>query len=158
MGIRDGARNPEKVVYDKDDGEIVFPKTGRVAPAHFPYLQPAHLTDGEGRRQLLAEWLTSKNNPYFAKAIVNRVWSYFFARGIIDPVDDIRSSNPPINPELLTALTKDFIDHHFDLQYLIRTIVDSRTYQLSSLTNEWNVASLNSSDTDWRTENWEATP
>ena len=139
VGIRDGARSLEKVVYDKDDGEIVFPKTGRVAPAHFPYLQPAHLTDGEGRRQLLAEWLTSKNNPYFAKAIVNRVWSYFFARGIIDPVDDIRSSNPPINPELLTALTKDFIDHHFDLQYLIRTIVDSRTYQLSSLTNEWNV-------------------
>ncbi len=138
VGIRDGARSLEKVVYDKDEGEIVFPKTGRVAPAHFPYLQPAHLTDGEGRRQLLAEWLTSKNNPYFAKAIVNRVWSYFFARGIIDPVDDIRSSNPPINPELLTALTKDFIDHHFDLQYLIRTIVDSRTYQLSSLTNEWN--------------------
>ncbi len=138
VGIRDGARSLEKVVYDKDEGEIVFPKTGRVAPAHFPYLQPAHLTDGEGRRQLLAEWLTSKNNPYFAKAIVNRVWSYFFARGIIDPVDDIRSSNPPINPELLTALTKDFIDHHFDLQYLIHTIVDSRTYQLSSLTNEWN--------------------
>ena len=138
VGIRDGARSLEKVVYDKDDGEIVFPKTGRVAPAHFPYLQPAHLTDGEGRRQLLAEWLTSKNNPYFAKAIVNRVWSYFFARGIIDPVDDIRSSNPPINPELLAALTKDFIDHHFDLQHLIRTIVDSRTYQLSSHTNEWN--------------------
>ncbi|PYV24561.1 MAG: hypothetical protein DMG27_12565 [Acidobacteria bacterium] len=138
VGIRDGARSLEKVVYDKDDGEIVFPKTGRVAPAHFPYLQPAHLTDGEGRRQLLAEWLTSKNNPYFAKAIVNRVWSYFFARGIIDPVDDIRSSNPPINPELLAALTKDFSDHHFDLQHLIRTIVDSRTYQLSSHTNEWN--------------------
>jgi hypothetical protein len=138
VGIRDGARNLEKVVYDKDDGEIVFPKTGRVAPAHFPYLQPAHLTQGEQRRQLLAEWLTSKNNPYFAKAIVNRVWSYFFARGIIDPVDDIRSSNPPINPELLTALTNDFINHHFDLQYLIRTIVASRTYQLSSLANEWN--------------------
>jgi hypothetical protein len=138
VGIRDGARSVEKVVYDTDDGEITFPKTGRVAPAHFPYLQPAHLSTDEGRRQLLAEWLTSKNNPYFAKAIVNRVWSYFFARGIIDPVDDIRSSNPPINPELLNALTKDFIDHHFDLRYLMRTIVGSRTYQLSARTNEWN--------------------
>ncbi len=138
VGVRDGSRNLEKVVYDKSDGEIVFPKTGRVATTHFPYMQPDHLATDEGRRQLLAEWLTSKNNPYFAKAIVNRVWSYFFSRGIIDPVDDIRSSNPPINPELLTALTKDFIDHHFDLKYLMRTIVSSRTYQLSSRTNDWN--------------------
>jgi len=138
VGVREGARNLEKVVYDKSDGEMVFPKTGRVAPAQFPYLQPAHLATDEGRRQLLAEWLTSKNNPYFAKAIVNRVWSYFFSRGVIDPVDDIRSSNPPINPELLTALTNDFIDHHFDLRYLMRTIVNSRTYQLSSRTNDWN--------------------
>jgi hypothetical protein len=139
VGVRDGARNLEKVVYDKSDGEIIFPKTGRVAPTHFPYLQPDHLTTDEVRRQVLAEWLTSRNNPYFAKAIVNRMWSYFFSRGIIDPVDDIRSSNPPINPELLTALTNDFIDHHFDLKYLVRTIVNSRTYQLSSRTNEWNV-------------------
>jgi hypothetical protein len=139
VGVRDGSRNLEKVVYDKNDGEIVFPKTGRVAPTHFPYLQPDHLSTDEGRRQLLAEWLTSKNNPYFARAIVNRVWSYFFSRGIIDPVDDIRSSNPPINPELLTALTNDFIDHRFDSKYLIRTIVSSRTYQISSTTNEWNV-------------------
>jgi hypothetical protein len=139
VGVRDGSRNLEKVVYDKSDGEIVFPKTGRVAPTNFPYLQPDHLSTDEGRRQLLAEWLTSKNNPYFAKAIVNRVWSYFFSRGIIDPVDYIRSSNPPINPELLTALTNDFIDHHFDLKYLIRTIVSSRSYQIPSTTNDWKV-------------------
>jgi hypothetical protein len=139
VGVRPGQRNLEKVVYDKGDGEMIFPKTGHVAPMHFPYMQPDHLATTEGRRQLLAEWLTSRNNPYFAKAIVNRVWSYFFSRGIIDPVDDIRSSNPPINPELLTALTNDFIDHHFDLRYLMRTIVSSRTYQISSRTNEWNV-------------------
>jgi uncharacterized protein DUF1549/uncharacterized protein DUF1553 len=138
VGIREGARSLEKVVYDKNDGEITFPKTGRVAPAHFPYLEPAHLTTDEARRRLLAEWLTSKDNPYFAKACVNRMWSYFFPRGIIDPVDDIRSSNPPINPELLAALTKDFISHNFDLRYLLRTIVNSRTYQLSTRTNKWN--------------------
>ena len=138
VGIRDGARSLEKVVYDKNDGEITFPKTGRVALAHFPYLQPAHLTTDEARRRLLAEWLTSKDNPYFAKACVNRMWSYFFSRGIIDPVDDIRSSNPPINPELLAALTKDLISHNFDLRYLLRMIVNSRTYQLSTRTNNWN--------------------
>jgi len=105
---------------------------------HFPYLQPDHFATDEGRRQLLAEWLTSKNNPYFAKAIRQpRVELLLFARNH-RPVDDIRSSNPPINPELLTALTNDFIDHHFDLRYLMRTIVESRTYQLSGRTNEWN--------------------
>ena len=66
------------------------------------------------------------------------MWSYFFSRGIIDPVDDIRSSNPPINPELLAALTKDLISHNFDLRYLLRMIVNSRTYQLSTRTNNWN--------------------
>ena len=68
----------------------------------------------------LAEWVTSKDNPFFAKSTVNRVWSYFFGRGIIDPVDDIRASNPPSNPALLDALTKDFIDHNFDLRQLMR--------------------------------------
>ncbi len=138
VAVRPGPRSLERVVYDKDEGEIIFPKTGRVAPARFPYMQPDHQPANETRRQLLAAWVTSKNNPYFAKAIVNRMWSYFFSRGIIDPVDDIRSSNPPINPELLASLTQDFINHHFDLQYLMRTIVNSRTYQLSGATNEWN--------------------
>jgi hypothetical protein len=66
------------------------------------------------------------------------VWSYFLGRGIIDPVDDIRASNPPSNPALLDALAKEFIDHNFDLRYLMRTIANSRTYQASVSTNEWN--------------------
>ena len=70
--------------------------------------------------------------------MANRVWSYFFGRGIIEPVDDIRASNPAANPPLLDALTKDFVDHHFDLRHLIRTMVNSRTYQLSFHANEWN--------------------
>ncbi len=138
VGIKSGVRNLEKVVYDNSEGEIKFPKTGAVAPPHFPYGQPANVSTVEGRRQLLAEWLTSKDNPYFAKAIANRTWSYFLARGVIDPVDDIRSSNPPVNPQLLAALTNDVIKHNFDLRYLMRTIVNSRTYQLSTRTNEWN--------------------
>jgi hypothetical protein len=138
VGVEAGSRNLEKVVYDKNEGEIVFPKTGRPAPPRFPYGQVLNVSTNEGRRQLLAAWLTSKDNPYFSKAIVNRMWSYFFGRGIIDPVDDIRSSNPPINPELLDALTQDFIKHNFDMRYLMHTIVNSRTYQLSTRTNEWN--------------------
>ena len=70
--------------------------------------------------------------------MANRVWSYFLGRGIIDPVDDIRASNPPVNEALLDALTKDFMDHDFDLRHLMRTIVNSRAYQASIATNEWN--------------------
>jgi hypothetical protein len=70
--------------------------------------------------------------------MANRLWSYFFGRGIIEPVDDIRSGNPPSNPELLTGLTDDFVKHKFDLKYLMRTICRSRTYQLSIRTNKWN--------------------
>jgi hypothetical protein len=92
------------------------------------------------RREAYAKWLTSPDNPFFARSLVNRFWSYFFHRGIIDPVDDIRTTNPPINPELLDALTKDFIAHKFDARHLMRTIVSSRTYQRSSVPNETNAA------------------
>ena len=92
----------------------------------------------DDRRIELAQWLTSKDNPYFAKSLVNRYWSYFLGRGIIDPVDDIRAGNPPSNAELLDALTADFIDHGFDLKHLIRTITASHTYQRSYRTNAWN--------------------
>jgi hypothetical protein len=80
-------------------------------------------------RMHLAEWITS--HPFFAEAAVNRMWSYFFGRGIVEPVDDFRSTNPPTHPELLKPLAQDFRDHHFDLKYLMRTIVQSRTYQTS---------------------------
>src|SRR5205807_50561 len=90
------------------------------------------------RREMLAGWLTSADNPFFARSMANRLWSYFLGRGIIDPVDDIRSSNPPSNPELLDALTADFVKSGFDLRHLMRTIVQSRVYQLSLATNRWN--------------------
>jgi hypothetical protein len=92
------------------------------------------------RREAYAKWLTSPDNPFFARSLVNRFWSYFFHRGIIDPVDDIRTTNPPINPELLEALTKDFVAHKFDVRHLMRTIVSSRTYQRGSVPNETNAA------------------
>src|SRR5262249_41048662 len=77
-------------------------------------------------------------NPFFAHAIANRYWAHFFSRGIVDPPDDMRVTNPPSNPELLDALAKDFVEHQYSLKHLIRTICKSRTYQLSAVPNEFN--------------------
>ena len=93
-------------------------------------------TARENPRKALADWMV--RHPYFAEAAVNRIWSYFFGRGIVDPVDDFRSTNPATHPELLARLAQDFRDHNHDLRYLIRTIVSSRTYQLSGVPNETN--------------------
>ena len=90
------------------------------------------------RREQLARWITSKDNQYFAKSYVNRLWSYLFGRGIIEPIDDIRAGNPPTNPELLDRLTSEFIASGFDMQHMLRTICKSRTYQPSIVTNKWN--------------------
>ena len=90
----------------------------------------------------MVDWLTSKDNPYFARSAANRFWSYFFGRGIIDPVDDIRAGNPPSNPELLAALTDEFIKSGFDLRHLMQTICESRAYQLSIVPNRWNADDL----------------
>ena len=87
-------------------------------------------------RKELARWMTS--HPYFAEAAVNRIWGDFFARGIVDPVDDFRSTNPPTHPELLAALAADFRDHGYNLRRLMKTIVSSRTYQLSHEPNATN--------------------
>jgi len=83
-------------------------------------------------RFYFAKWLTSPDNPYFARNIVNRVWRNFMGRGLIEPVDDLRDTNPATNDELLNALVKDFVAHNFDVDYLIRTIMQSATYQASS--------------------------
>jgi hypothetical protein len=91
--------------------------------------------DGNPRKEL-AKWMTS--HPYFAEAAVNRIWGHFFARGIVDPVDDFRSTNPASHPELLAALAADFRKHDHDLRQLMKTIVSSRTYQLSHRPNATN--------------------
>ena len=142
-GLRPGYEVGEEIVYNlRDDYEMKHPKDGRVMKPNFivpaSYGTSGPIPTGAKRRLALAEWVTAKDNPFFAKSTVNRFWSYFLGRGIIDPVDDIRASNPPANPALLDALTKDFIDHNFDLRYLLKTITNSRTYQASMVTNEWN--------------------
>src|SRR5205823_11353982 len=86
----------------------------------------------------LAEWVASPSNPFFARAQVNRVWFHLMGRGIVDPVDDFRATNPPSHPDLLEALAADFVSHRLDLRYLIRLIMDSRAYQLSATPNHSN--------------------
>lgn len=86
----------------------------------------------------LADWMGSKSNPFFAKALVNRYWKHFFKRGLVEPEDDIRDTNPATNPELLDALTKHFVDSQFDLKAVVRVITQSHVYQLSAMPNEHN--------------------
>jgi hypothetical protein len=99
---------------------------------------PLEIAPDEDPRLRLAEWMREKTNPFFAKALVNRYWKHFFRRGLVDPEDDIRDTNPPTNPELLDALAAKFVQSGYDLKELIRTITQSTTYQLSSVPNEYN--------------------
>ncbi|HXT58544.1 MAG TPA: DUF1549 and DUF1553 domain-containing protein, partial [Pirellulales bacterium] len=127
-----------EVVYDQPGGEVNHVRTGQVAPPKFPYEHAGQVPAEASRREQLARWIASKDNPYFAKSYVNRVWGYLLGAGIIEPLDDIRAGNPPTNPELLDRLTQDFISSGFDVQNLFRTICKSRVYQHSLTTNEWN--------------------
>jgi hypothetical protein len=93
-------------------------------------------------REVLADWLASPSNPYFSRVIVNRTWAELMGRGIVEPVDDLRATNPPSNGPLLDALADDFVAHGFDLKHLIRTIMTSAVYERSSEPDERNVADI----------------
>lgn len=134
----EGAKPLVEVIYDKKSGDVTHDRTGVVTAPHFPYTHDDVAPDGLSRRAQLAHWITSPENQYFAKSYANRLWGYLFGIGIIEPIDDIRAGNPPTNPELLDALTRDFIEHDFDVQHMLRTICKSRVYQHSMKTNRWN--------------------
>ena len=140
VGQKNGDKAGEMVIYAKASGDINHPRLLRP-------LQPTPL-DGkaialdapEDRRLHFARWLTSKDNDYFVRNIVNRVWGNYFGRGLVHPVDDVRATNPASNEELFDAVCKDFIAHGFDVKHLMRTIMNSATYQLSSDPNATNGA------------------
>jgi hypothetical protein len=125
-------------IFDSGSGEVIHGGTGKTAEPDFPYDHADTPGDERSRREQVAYWITSKENQYFAKSYVNRLWGYLFGRGIIEPIDDIRAGNPPTNPELLDRLTREFIDSGFDIQHILRLICKSRTYQLSIAANPWN--------------------
>jgi len=117
--------------------ELLHPRTkAAVRPALLDNNATISITPQGNPRKELARWMTS--HPYFAEAAVNRIWGHFFARGIVDPVDDFRSTNPPTHPELLAALAEDFRSHSYNIRHLMKTIVSSRTYQLSQRSNATN--------------------
>jgi hypothetical protein len=125
-------------IFDVAAGEVLDGGTGKPATPGFPYQHADLAPNTTSRREQLAKWVTSKENQYFAKSYVNRLWGYLFGRGIIEPIDDIRAGNPAANPELLERLTQDFLASGFDMQHMLRTICKSRAYQLSIATNKWN--------------------
>ncbi len=120
----------ETVVFLRETGEATHPRRGGVVRPH-PLDGPV-MDDPFDRRRKLAEWLTAKDNPFFARNFANRFWGYFMGRGLVEPVDDMRSTNPPSNPELLDALAAELVKGKYDLKRFMRTIMTSRAYQLSS--------------------------
>lgn len=132
-----GKKQTESLVASGDP-QTLHPRTGKKITAHaLGQPMPAENPGGD-RRIALAEWLTSPGNPYFARNLANRVWAHLFGRGLVEPVDDVRATNPPSNPELLDALAQHLIEAKFDLRRLLRTVVASRVYQASSLPNASN--------------------
>jgi hypothetical protein len=127
------SRDGNSVADVSSRAELQFPKTKRpVLPRALGALgEPSESSDRRGR---LADWLASPANPFFARAIVNRVWKHLLGRGLVEPVDDLRPTNPPTHPKLLEDLSEHFIRNNFDFRTLIKTIVSSETYQLSSQT------------------------
>ncbi|MEX0825127.1 MAG: DUF1549 and DUF1553 domain-containing protein [Pirellulaceae bacterium] len=127
----------ERIVFNSNGGEVRNPVTNQVMTPTFLGGGPAE-TKGKDRRAVLADWLTAPENPYFSKSIANRVWKHFLGVGIVDPVDDIRISNPPSNPELFDKLGEKLVEYDFDFRQLVRDICASEAYQRSIVANETN--------------------
>ncbi|HZU34960.1 MAG TPA: DUF1549 and DUF1553 domain-containing protein, partial [Gemmataceae bacterium] len=132
VGLKDGQRSGEVIVESLPTGEVLHPRRHVAMPPTPLDAKPLPAGSPLDRREYLARWLTAPDNPYFAKALVNRVWRNFMGRGLVEAEDDIRQTNPPTNQELFDALARDFVGHGYDVQWLIRTIMNSATYQRSS--------------------------
>jgi hypothetical protein len=140
VGRKPGYEPEEQRIYHRrGEAAATNPKTGeRLVPTGLGG-EPLKLAPERDPRQALADWLADPANPYFARSLVNRYWKHCFGRGIVEPEDDMRVTNPASNPELLAALSQHFISSHFDLKELLRTICRSSTYQLSAEPNEYNL-------------------
>jgi hypothetical protein len=128
----------EQIVYESSAGDIKDPRGGDRAVHPKLLSTSGSLSDDQDRLDAMAAWITSPENPYFARSQVNRIWFHLMGRGLVDPVDDFRPTNPPSHPKLLDRLARDFVDHHFDVRHVIRTIMTSSAYALSSSPNDTN--------------------
>ena len=142
VGRKRGADPRESIIYNRKSGEINHPVHKKPMPPKFLGGETPELRNGDDRREVLANWLASPENPFFARNLANLVWAHFFGQGIIEPVDDVRVSNPPSNPQLLDELAKKFTAYKYDFKKLVRDVCNSRTYQLTTQTNPTNEGDL----------------
>jgi hypothetical protein len=139
--IAGGAANQQalhQVIFTKPNGTVNNKRTQQPAKIQPLAGTPMDVSPEDDPRQKLVDWMASPTNPFFARAVANRYWAHFFGRGIVDPLDDMRVTNPPSNPELLDALAKELVDSKYSLKHLIKVICKSRTYQLSANPNDYN--------------------
>lgn len=139
VGLSPPISGGEEMVFTAPSGSVRHPLTGEVVEPK-PLFGAAPIAEGQDPREALANWITSPENPYFAQVMANRVWADLMGRGLVDPVDDLRATNPPSNVPLLTALGDDFRKQGFDIKKLIRTIATSYVYGLSSDPSDRNLA------------------
>ncbi len=138
IGRQKGASADEEIIYVTPTGDIKQPRTGQTMKVHLLLKGDVDVPADQDRRVVFANWLTSPENPFFARSSVNRIWGHLMGRGIVEPVDDFRDSNPPSNEQLLDELEKQFVANKFSRKWAVKTIMKSRTYQLSSRKNKFN--------------------
>ncbi len=130
----------EEMIYVTKSGSVKHPRTGKVMPPEPLFGEAAKIGPDDDPRAVLANWMTSPQNDYFVQVMVNRVWADLMGRGLVEPVDDLRATNPPSNGPLLQALGEEFRRQKYDIKQLIRTITNSYVYSLSSLPSDRNVS------------------
>ena len=132
VGLKNGTRPGDVTVHSLADGDALHPRTGLPVPPTPLDGTPLALDAAKDRREYYADWLTAPANPYFAKSLVNRVWRNYLGRGLVEAEDDLRETNPPTNPELLDHLAREFVAGKYDVKRLMRSVLNSATYQRSS--------------------------
>ncbi|MCI0377249.1 MAG: DUF1553 domain-containing protein [Gemmataceae bacterium] len=137
--VQQNPQNNRLVIFNKGNGTIKNLRTNKDAVMKALDAEPPVLSPGDDPRHSLVDWMVDPKNPFFARSVANRYWAHFFGKGIVDPVDDMRVTNPPSNPELLDALAKELVDNKFSLKHLVKVICKSRTYQLGSNPNAFNM-------------------
>ncbi|HEY2250695.1 MAG TPA: DUF1549 and DUF1553 domain-containing protein, partial [Planctomycetaceae bacterium] len=146
-GFADAEVPTDEIIYLKETGDVFHPRTGEILKPRALGGDEFVLGPHDDPRKSLARWMTARDNPFFARTMANRLWAHFFGRGIIHPIDDARSTNPPSNPELLDALARDFADSGYNVKHLIRLIANSYAYGLKSVPRSGNVGAGNAGDT-----------